>query len=163
MTNLPEYVIDQTFNAPRATVWRAWTEAEPLAEWYGPGVETVIHALDVRAGGHWRNEMRWGENSMFSQMSYTEVVEGEKLVWLHESTDADWTAAPNPMMPEWPVTLLTTVTFKDHEGGTKVRLSQILHNATEAQCASFAATMAGMDKGWGSGFKILEKVLGVLA
>ena len=159
MSNVPEYVIDQQFDAPRAKVWRAWTEAEPLSEWYGPGVETIIHELDVRAGGRWRNEMRWGENSMFSQMSYTEVVEGERLVWHHESTDSDWNVTPNPMMPDWPVTLLTTVTFKDHEGGTKVRLSQLPLNATEAQCESFAATMAGMDKGWGSGFEILAKVL----
>ena len=46
MAELPEYVIDRIFDAPVALVWRAWTDPELLARWYGPGVETIIHKYD---------------------------------------------------------------------------------------------------------------------
>jgi len=43
-----------------------------------------------------------------------------------------------------------------------VRLSQVPLDATDAEIACFASAMAGMDKGWGSGFKIIEEILAEL-
>lgn len=45
-------VIDRTFNAPRDLVFEAWTEAEHLAQWWGPKemTITVLH-FDARDGG----------------------------------------------------------------------------------------------------------------
>ena len=45
---------------------------------------------------------------------------------------------------------------------TKVRLTMVPLDATEAEIACFSAAMAGMDKGWGSGFKVLDEILGEL-
>ena len=52
-----------------------------------------------------------------------EITKPEKMVWHHCSTDADWNIAANPMMPDWPRILLTTVTFKEDGDKTKVRFS----------------------------------------
>ena len=41
MTDTPEYILDRVFDAPLAMVWKAWTDPELLARWYGPGVETI--------------------------------------------------------------------------------------------------------------------------
>ena len=50
-----EIVIERTISAPRDLVWRAWTEADQIAKWWGPnGFTTTIHAMDVRVGGAWR-------------------------------------------------------------------------------------------------------------
>jgi len=57
MTDLPIYSITRVFNAPRALVWRVWSEPDLLSRWYGPGVDTIIHEFDLRASGVWRNEM----------------------------------------------------------------------------------------------------------
>jgi hypothetical protein len=65
----------------------------------------------------------------------------------------------NPMMPDWPTTLLTTVTFTADGDKTSVRLSQIPMDATEAEITCFTNMMAGMSKGWGSGFAIIEEML----
>ena len=46
------------------------------------------------------------------QWKYTQVVEPERLVCLMSTTDANWQIATNPRMPDWPRTLLTTVTFE---------------------------------------------------
>ena len=114
MSDLPEYVLEREFDAPRELVWRAWTDPDVLQRWYGPGAETTIHKFELQAGGEWLNEMRWGDNANYQKVIFQEVVANEKLVWMHySSTDADWNPAPNPMMPGWPALLLTTVTFED--------------------------------------------------
>ncbi len=159
MSDLPEFVVDRVFAAPRALVWRAWTDPEILAQWYGPRVETIIHKFDLKPGGLWLNEMRMGERSDLSKMTFTEVVQEERLAWHHSSTDADWNVTSNSMMPEWPRVILTTVTFEDDGEGTAVRLSWVPHEATEAEIACFAGAMEGFGSGWGAGFAILDDLL----
>ncbi|WP_269583398.1 SRPBCC family protein [Roseibium sp. Sym1] len=156
---LPEFILDRRFNAPRDLVWRSWTEPDLLARWYGPGVETVIHKLDVRPGGLWLNEMKFGGGSHFQRVEYTEVVEPEKLVWLHSVSDADWNVSANPMMPDWPRVLLTTVTFQTEGDQTDVRLVWTPHEATDAEIACFAGAISGLDKGWGKGMEMLAELL----
>ena len=162
MSDLPTYVLERTFDAPRALVWRTWTEPELLSRWYGPNVETVIHRLDVRPGGLWLNEMRMGEKSHYQRVEYTEVMPPERLVWLHAVSDDDWNVVANPMMPDWPRTLLTTVTFEEVGSQTRMRLTWVPHEASEAEITCFAAALAGMDKGWGAGMLLLEELLAEL-
>jgi len=156
MSELPEYVLDRVFDAPRTMVWRAWTDPELLAEWYGPGVETVIHKFDLKPGGMWLNEMKFGDKSDLSKMVFQDVVPHERLVWHHSSTDAEWNIVSNPMMEGWPRVLLTTVTFEDMGGQTKVRLTMVPVDATDAELACFANAMAGMDNGWGKGYEAMD-------
>ncbi len=63
------------------------------------------------------------------------------------------------MMADWPRLLLTTVIFEDRGDKTNVRLSQLPIEATDAETACFAKVMAGMDKGWGSGYAIMDEML----
>ncbi|MEL7540080.1 MAG: SRPBCC domain-containing protein [Pseudomonadota bacterium] len=159
MTELPIYVLERDFNAPRALVWRTWTEPDLLAHWYGPGVETVIHELDVKAGGRWLNEMKMGENSGYQKSVYTEVIPPERLVMLMSTTDANWDLSPNPMMPDWPATLLTVVTFEEADGVTRMRLEWSPHEASAAEIACFAGAVENLGKGWGAGMEMLTKML----
>ncbi|MGZ8648567.1 MAG: SRPBCC domain-containing protein, partial [Solirubrobacteraceae bacterium] len=49
--------ITRVFDAPRELVWKAWTEPEHLARWWGPqGRSTPVDSitLDVRPGGTFR-------------------------------------------------------------------------------------------------------------
>ena len=154
-----EYKIERVFDAPAALVWRTWTEPDLVAKWYGPGVETVIHEMDVKPGGVWKVEMRWGENAMFQRADYTDVDSGAKLVWLHASTDADWQITTNPMMPDWPRILLTTVTFVETAGKTHLCLTWVPHNATEAEIAFFKQAIDGANKGWAAGMDMLAELL----
>ena len=44
--------LELTLDAPREKVWRCWTEAELLKQWFAPKPYTTPHAeLDVRVGG----------------------------------------------------------------------------------------------------------------
>jgi uncharacterized protein YndB with AHSA1/START domain len=162
MSEMPEYLIDRVFDAPRELVWQAWTDPTILHQWYGPGVETTIHEFNLKPGGSWLNEMKWGDTQDFSKMVFQEVTQPEKLVWHHSSADADWNIITNPMMPNWPRVLLTTVTFEDMDGKTSVRLTQVPLEPTDAEIACFAEAMSNMDHGWGAGYKVLDGLLSEL-
>ena len=162
MSDVPTYVLERTFNAPPELVWRTWTDPALLGRWYGPGAETVVHRLDLKPGGLWLLEMRWGDKSNYQRVEYLEVTAPERLVWLHSVTDADWNVIANPMMPDWPRVLLTTLTFGDENGQTRMRLTWVPHEASEAEIACFSAAIDGLDKGWGAGMKLLEQLLAEL-
>lgn len=159
MSELPKYSYERIFNAPLSKVWRLWTEPDLLSRWYGPGIETIIHKFELKPGGEWRNEMSWGDKKDLSKMTFKEVINEEKIVWHHSSVDSDWNVISNPMMPDWPRILLTTVTFEEDGENTKVTLTQVPIDAAQNEIDCFANMMAGMDNGWGSGFNIIEEML----
>lgn len=163
MTDLPIFFMERKFEAPPALVWRTWTEADLVERWYGPGVETAIHSFDVTPGGLWINEMRMGDQSMYQRMEYTEVEAPARLVMLMSNCDAEWNIIDNPMMPEWPRTFLTEITFVPDGDGTMLTLSWIPHEASDEQNDAFATAMEGMEQGWGAGMSIIDDILAELA
>lgn len=159
MSEQPEYVLERVFEAPRKLVWKAWTDPELVPRWYGPNVESIVHRLDVQPGGLWLHEMRWNGNSNYQRCEYTEVSTPQRLVLLQSSSDEQWNTIANPMMPDWPTVLLTTVTFEERAGRTQMRLTWVPHEASEAEIACFAAAIEGMGKGWNAGMDLLEQLL----
>jgi uncharacterized protein YndB with AHSA1/START domain len=78
--------ITRVFDAPREEVWRAWTEPERIAQWWGKrGWSTPVSSveLDVRPGGVFRlNSINDADGrEMPLDAVYTEVVEPERLVF----------------------------------------------------------------------------------
>ncbi len=162
MSDVPVYILERRFDAPRELVWRTWTEPDLISRWYGPRVETIIHRLDATPGGLWLNEMKWGDTSHYQRVEYTEVTPPERLVWLHSVSDSNWNVIANPMMPDWPRVLLTNVTFEEDGAGSKLKLTWTPHEASAAEIASFSGAMAGLDQGWGAGMELLAALLAEL-
>jgi uncharacterized protein YndB with AHSA1/START domain len=83
--------ITRTFAAPRAAVWRCWSEGDLLKQWYCPKPWTVSVAdIDVRAGGKSHIVMN-GPNGEVNPIhgQYLDVVKGVSQTF----TDAfvgDW-------------------------------------------------------------------------
>jgi uncharacterized protein YndB with AHSA1/START domain len=78
--------ITRVFDAPREEVWRAWTEPERIAQWWGKrGWSTPVSSveLDVRPGGVFRLNSINDEDGREMPMDavYTEVVEHERLAF----------------------------------------------------------------------------------
>lgn len=160
MNNLPEFVMEREFNAPRNLVWNAWTKPKYLNVWYGPNVETVIHKFELEPGGVWLNEMKMGENSFYQKSIFQTVNEPDELVMhMHSNTDEDWNDVPHPMMEGWPRVLLTTITLEENGDKTKLTLKQVPMDASDEEAAMFGQAMSGMGNGWGKGFEILETLL----
>jgi uncharacterized protein YndB with AHSA1/START domain len=78
--------ITRVLDAPREEVWRAWTEPERIAQWWGKrGWSTPVSSveLDVRPGGVFRlNSINDDDGrEMPLDTVYREVVEPERLVF----------------------------------------------------------------------------------
>lgn len=98
-----ELVMTRTFDAPRELVWEAWTNPKHVALWWGPnGFTNTIYEMKVSRGGQWRFMMHGPDGVDYpNRIVFTEVVEPEKLVYIHgEDKDND------------PNTFEVTVTFE---------------------------------------------------
>jgi len=74
---------ERVFEAPRELVWKAHTEPELIARWWGPrGHVTRVEEMDLRPGGKWRYVSVDGDGNEFAFYGeYQEIVPPEKLRW----------------------------------------------------------------------------------
>lgn len=113
VTDEQSLVIERVFDAPPELVWRAWTEAEHFARWYGPeGVTVPKCEIDFRVGGRYSLTMRSPDGwEMQNTGVYQEIVIFEHFVATMEAEIHDDT--------------LLTVTLEDlGDGRTKLTLRQ---------------------------------------
>jgi uncharacterized protein YndB with AHSA1/START domain len=84
-----EIVITRVLDAPRELVFKAWTDPDHVAQWWGPnGFTNTIHEMDVRPGGVWRFIMH-GPNGVDypNKIVFIEIVSPERLVYNHGGDD----------------------------------------------------------------------------
>ena len=74
---------ERTFDAPRELVWKAHTDAEMVARWWGPlGHQTRVEEMDLRPGGTWRYVSTDTEGNEFVFYGeYLEIVPPEMIKW----------------------------------------------------------------------------------
>ncbi|HVC60902.1 MAG TPA: SRPBCC domain-containing protein [Acetobacteraceae bacterium] len=87
----PELVVSRLIDAPRALVYKAWTQSEHAARWWGPqGFTTVSCRMDARPGGAYRLAMRAPDGTMHTKRGvYREIAEPERLVFSYAWEDAN--------------------------------------------------------------------------
>jgi uncharacterized protein YndB with AHSA1/START domain len=81
-----EIVMIRTFDAPRALVWKAYTDPALIPNWFGPArLTTTVDRMDVRPGGAWRFIQRDADGNEFAfRGTYREIVPPERLVGTFE-------------------------------------------------------------------------------
>lgn len=119
-----EIVLERDLDAPRHLVFKAYTDSEHIAEWWGPdGFTTTVHEMDVRPGGVWRFDMLGPDGTNYpNRVVYQEVVSPERLVYLHGATDDE------PEDQRFHV----TITLAEHGNGTRIT-QRMLFSTTEAR------------------------------
>jgi uncharacterized protein YndB with AHSA1/START domain len=129
-----EIVIERIVNAPRELVWRAWTEPDQIAKWWGPnGFTTTIHEMHVRVGGAWRFIMHGPDGTDYpNRIVYREIVKPERLVYDHDD-DGDGKHSFH-----------STVTFVATGDRTRVTLRVVFPTAdARAAAVKFGAVEGG--------------------
>lgn len=108
-----DLILTRVIHAPRETVFKAWTRAELLQQWFAPLPWTTSKAqMDPRAGGSSLIVMRSPEGQEFpSSGVYLEVIENERLVFTDAYVKA-WEPSEKPFMT-------VVLTFEDLGGKTK--------------------------------------------
>src|SRR6266568_8117778 len=143
-----ELTITRILDAPRALVFKAWTEAEHLAQWWGPkGFTNPVCEIDLRPGGALRIVMRAPDGAEYPMKGiFREIVPPERLVFTNIAVDA----AGNPIIEG-----LTTVTFAEKGGKT----TMTLHTRGRAVVDYAVGYLNGMEAGWTGSIDKLETLL----
>jgi uncharacterized protein YndB with AHSA1/START domain len=134
-----ELVLTRLIDAPRRNLFRCWTEADLLKQWFAPLPYTTPHAeLDVRPGGASFITMRSPDGQdMPLHGVYLEVVQDEKLVTTDAYSSA-WIPSAKPFMT-------AIMTFADEAGQTRYT-ARARHWSAEDRAAHEAM---GFHEGWG--------------
>jgi len=122
-------VIERLFDAPRALVFKVWTDNAHRARWYGPCGYVATHMeSDLRPGGKWRTGLRREQDGaeLWHGGVYREVAPPERLVFTFA-----WDSAQG--MPDYET--LVTITFADRQGQTLMTLHQERFETVEARDA----------------------------
>jgi uncharacterized protein YndB with AHSA1/START domain len=158
---VPELVFERTFAAPPELVWRAWSEAEALNQWWGPHIfENRVLSLDFRPGGsfHYAMKMPSGDET-FGRFIYDEVDPPRRLRYRSAFADADGNAVRAPWDATFPLEIASTVTLEAVDGGTKLTLRAAPHNPTAEEAAAFEGLRGSMDQGFNGTLDQLELYL----
>ena len=120
-----QFDIVRDFAAAPERVFRAWTEPESFAAWFGPRtftmpIEGVV--LDTRPGGGWQATMTSGDGfEVTLEGTYREVEAPHRLVFTTGDPD---NPGDNPAS-------VVTVEFTGTDGGTRMSFHQAGVNTDE--------------------------------
>jgi uncharacterized protein YndB with AHSA1/START domain len=159
-----EFVTSRTFNAPRELVFKVWTEKEHLAKWFGPAGSSIGHCeLELKAGGSFHFSMKGpGGQESWGKWVFREVSAPLRIVLISSFSDPQGGFSRHPMSPNWPLETLSTTTFADENGKTKLTLSWVPFNASDTEIATFQAAFKDMNAGWSGTFAQMEDYLATL-
>ncbi|MCB1682622.1 MAG: SRPBCC domain-containing protein [Rhodospirillales bacterium] len=137
-------IIERFFEAPRERVFEAWTDPDELVQWCMPYDFTIPHNEGrIEEGGSYRSCLRSkdGKDHWLSGV-YKEIDRPNKLVFTHVWDDVGGKPGAET---------LVTVTFENHEGGTKMIFMQEGFSSKESK--------DGHEGGWSEAFEHLEEHL----
>lgn len=156
-----EFVISREFNAPRELVFKAFTEADRLAQWWGPKGFTMEHVdLDLRPGGRFHYCMKAGNGmEMWGLFVYHEITKPERIVFINSFSDKDGNIVRSPFHAVWPLEVMNILRFSEHDGKTMLTLSGGPYNATAEETKAFIENRGGMHKGFSGTFEQLDEYL----
>jgi uncharacterized protein YndB with AHSA1/START domain len=122
-------------------VFRAWTDAKQLAEWWGPkGFTTPVCEVDARVGGAIRIHMCAPDGRVYPMTGRLIEFDGpHRLVFITAALDIDDGDKGKPMFE-----VLNTVTFAAVGNGTEIALVAEVTSVT----ADAPRYLAGMTQGW---------------
>jgi uncharacterized protein YndB with AHSA1/START domain len=147
-----ELTIIRVFDAPRALVFKLWTDPKHLAQWWGPqGFTNPVCEFDARVGGELRIHMRGPDGSVYPMEGVIrEFVPPERLAFANIATDT----AGNHLLEG-----TTTVLFEEENGKTKLTLHTRM--AAVVEMAKFH--LQGMEMGWTQSIDKLQAYIAGMA
>lgn len=151
----PVIIVARTFDAPRALMFKLFTDPYHLVRFWGPeGSIYPVCEMDVRPGGEWRLTMRFADGSEYPTNSvYLEIAPPERIVYRDAPLDrAQW----QDTLP--PAEMVTTILFEDIGGKTRI-IANVRANSIGARDM---AVKMGFGQMVAASYARLEAYLGTL-
>jgi uncharacterized glyoxalase superfamily protein PhnB/uncharacterized protein YndB with AHSA1/START domain len=156
-----DLVITRVFDAPRELVFKAWTEAERLGQWWGPkGFEVRVVGLDLRPGGTFHYCLRSaGGHEMWGKFVYCDIKAPEQITYVSSFSDEEANVTRAPFSQTWPLEIQNTLTLSEDDGKTTLTLRGAPLNATAEERATFEEAHHSIQQGFSGTFAQLEDYL----
>jgi uncharacterized protein YndB with AHSA1/START domain len=138
-----DLTLSRVIKAPRAAVWRAWTEPASLEQWWLPApTQCRVERLDVTPGGAFVTRMSEDGVAFGPHMDacFLAVDELERIVFTNVVN-----SGLRPVDPA-PVAMAAEITLHDHPDGTDYRV--VVRHADPASRARHEEL--GFAEGWGA-------------
>jgi uncharacterized protein YndB with AHSA1/START domain len=121
-----ELLIERTFDAPVALVFRVWADRDHMLAWLGPRDFTCTHLdYDFRVGGRWRACIvaeEFGENWMGGE--FRQIEPNQRIVYTFKWDGDD---------DDDGIETLVTVTFAEKDGRTVQSFHQTPFSSVESR------------------------------
>ncbi len=133
-----EFVMVRDFKAPRDLLFKAYTDPEMVAKWWGQrATTTIVDQMDVRVGGTWRYIQRGDDGSEYAfRGEYLEIVPNEKLVSTFE-----FEPMPGHVVQDAAV-------FSDIDGGSRLTVTSTFANPEDLQGMLSSGMEGGANESW---------------
>ena len=138
-----EILIVREFDAPRDRVWRAFSEPELLARWWGRG-NMVVEKFEFERGGHWRFVEHAPEGVYGFEGRFREITPKERVVQTFE-----WDGMPGHVNVE-------DMRLEDLPGGRTRIVNTSLFHTTEERDGMLVAMAGGPDESYAALDRLLE-------
>ena len=156
-----EFVFAREVDAPRDLVFTLWTDPGHLKHWFMPkGYSGRIAKLDFRPGGTYHYCLQGPDApEMWGKWEFREIVAPERLVFVNAFSDEAGGLTRHPLAPDWPLRMMTTVTFTERAGRTTLTVRWAPISPSEAEARAFEAGRASMQQGWTGTMEMLAEYL----
>ncbi len=141
--------LTRVVDAPRDLVWKAFSDAKALAQWWGPkDCTTRVEKLDFRPGGVFLYAIQTPDGGqMWGKFVYRDIVPPERLVFMLSFADAEGNTTRAPFSATHPLEILSDVTFTEQDGKTTITMRSGPFNSTQEERESYAAMLTDMQEG----------------
>jgi uncharacterized protein YndB with AHSA1/START domain len=141
-----EIRIERTFDASRDRVWKAFTDPELVAQWWGRGNKLAVVLMEPVRGGHWRYVESTDQGAFGFEGRYREVTPQERIVRTFE-----WDGMPGHVFVE-------TVVLEDlGDNRTKVTTTSLFHTTEERDGMMNSGLEGGVNASYQALISLLEK------
>jgi uncharacterized protein YndB with AHSA1/START domain len=138
-----DLTVERIIRAPRATIWKAWTDPGRFARWWVPAPAVCrVERLEVRPGGAILTRFSEDGEQFAPHLdaSFLVVEEPDLLVYTN-AIDSNW----RPAGPE-PFLMTAEITLAEHPEGTDYRIV-VRHGSPAARARH---EELGFADGWGT-------------
>ena len=143
-----ECVITREFDAPRALVFKAFTDPELVPQWWGPRrLSTLVDKLDAKSGGQWRFINRDPDGNEYGFHGvYHEILAPERIIDTFEFEG----------LPEAGHVCLETLTLEELPGGrTRLTAQSVFQSVADRD----GMLQSGMEEGLNDSYERLTELL----
>jgi uncharacterized protein YndB with AHSA1/START domain len=154
MTSQCELTISRLIQAPRASVWRAWTDPKAFEKWWIPEpMACRVVTMDLRPGGGFETLMSEDGGKFVPHLEgcFLEIVPQERIVFT-TVLNAGW----RPSEP-W-LAMTSIVTMSDEGRGTRYVARALHKNPSDSR----KHDEMGFQEGWGTTIDQLGRLAAAL-